>query len=106
MSPAQHGLNQVIDSLDFHDPFVPLIGNVNARSLSTGEEVREELRLQLTSCVQWNNTVQFMLDDGIQNFYEIGHGRILSGMVKRIDREASISSIGDFASVLAYASAS
>ena len=106
MSPAQHGLNQVIDSLDFHDPFVPLIGNVNARSLSTGEEVREELRLQLTSCVQWNNTVQFMLDDGIQNFYEIGHGRILSGMVKRIDREASASSIGDFASVLGYASAS
>jgi [acyl-carrier-protein] S-malonyltransferase len=47
-----------------------------------------------------------MLDDGIQNFYEIGHGRILSGMVKRIDREASVSSIGDFASVLAYANAS
>ena len=47
-----------------------------------------------------------MLDDGIQNFYEIGQGRILSGMVKRIDGEASISSIGDFASVLAYASAS
>ncbi len=106
MSPAQHGLNSVIDSLMFHDPFVPLIGNVTARSLKTGEEVREELRLQLTSCVQWNNTVKFMLNDGIQNFYEIGHGRILSGMVKRIDRGASITSIGDFASVLAYASAS
>ena len=106
MSPAQHGLNAVIDSLAFHDPFVPLIGNVAARSLNTGEEVREELRLQLTSCVQWNNTIRFMLDDGIQSFYEIGHGRILSGMVKRIDRGASITSIGDFASVLAYASAS
>ncbi len=106
MSPAQHGLNAVIDSLAFHDPFVPLIGNVTARSLNTGEEVREELRLQLTSCVQWNNTVRFMLDDGIRNFYEIGHGRILAGMVKRIDREASISSIGNFESVLAYASAS
>ena len=106
MGPAQHGLNAVIDSLAFHDPFVPLIGNVAARSLNTGEEVREELRLQLTSCVQWNNTIRFMLDDGIQSFYEIGHGRILSGMVKRIDRGASITSIGDFASVLAYASAS
>ena len=106
MSPAQHGLNAVIDSLAFHDPFVPLIGNVAARSLNTGEEVREELRLQLTSCVQWNNTIRFMLDDGIQSFYEIGHGRILSGMVKRIDRGASITSIGDFASVLEYASAS
>ncbi len=106
MGPAQHGLNSVIDSLMFHDPFVPLIGNVTARSLETGEEVREELRMQLTSCVQWNNTVKFMLNDGIQNFYEIGHGRILSGMVKRIDRGASTASISDFASVLAYASAS
>lgn len=106
MSPAQHGLNSVIDSLMFHDPFVPLIGNVTARSLKTGEEVREELRLQLTSCVQWNNTVKFMLNDGIQNFYEIGHGRILSGMVKRIDQGASTTSISDFVSVLAYASAS
>jgi [acyl-carrier-protein] S-malonyltransferase len=104
MSPAQNGLNAMIDSLDFHDPLVPLVGNVTAKSLGTADEVKEELRLQLTSCVQWNNTVKFMLNDGISNFYEIGHGRILSGMVKRIDRSATISNIGDFASVLAYAS--
>ena len=106
MSPAQSGLNEMIDSLTFHDPLVPLVGNVTARSLGTAEEVREELRMQLTSCVQWNNTVKFMLNDGITNFYEIGHGRILSGMVKRIDRAASVTSIGDFASVLNYASVS
>jgi [acyl-carrier-protein] S-malonyltransferase len=94
----------MIDSLTFHDPLVPLVGNVTAKSLGTAAEVKEELRLQLTSCVQWNNTVKFMLNDGISNFYEIGHGRILSGMVKRIDRSATISNIGDFASVLAYAS--
>jgi len=104
MSPAQNGLNSMIDSLTFHDPLVPLVGNVTAKSLDTATEVKEELRLQLTSCVQWNNTVKFMLNDGISNFYEIGHGRILSGMVKRIDRSATISNIGDFASVLAYAS--
>jgi [acyl-carrier-protein] S-malonyltransferase len=106
MSPAQSGLNDMIDSLTFHDPLVPLIGNVTAKSLGTAEEVREELRMQLTSCVQWNNTVKFMLNDGITSFYEIGHGRILSGMVKRIDRSASIANIGDFASVLKYATAS
>jgi [acyl-carrier-protein] S-malonyltransferase len=104
MSPAQNGLNSMIDSLTFHAPLVPLVGNVTAKSLDTATEVKEELRLQLTSCVQWNNTVKFMLNDGISNFYEIGHGRILSGMVKRIDRSATISNIGDFASVLAYAS--
>ena len=106
MSPAQRGLNDMIDSLTFHDPLVPLVGNVTAKSLGTAEEVREELRLQLTSCVQWNNTVKFMLNDGITSFYEIGHGRILSGMVKKIDRSASIANIGDFASVLKYATAS
>ena len=106
MSPAQNGLNAMIDSLTFYDPLVPLVGNVTAKSLGTADEVKEELRLQLTSCVQWNNTVKFMLKDGIDTFYEIGHGKILSGMVKRIDRSASITSIGDFASVLNYASAS
>ena len=106
MSPAQNGLNAMIDSLTFYDPLVPLVGNVTAKSLGTADEVKEELRLQLTSCVQWNNTVKFMLNDGIDTFYEIGHGKILSGMVKRIDRSASITSIGDFASVLNYASAS
>ena len=106
MSPAQNGLNAMIDSLTFHDPLVPLVGNVTAKSLATAEEVKEELRLQLTSCVQWNNTVKFMLNDGIDTFYEIGHGKILSGMVKRIYRSASVTSIGDFASVLNYSSAS
>jgi [acyl-carrier-protein] S-malonyltransferase len=106
MSPAQSGLDAMIDSLTFHDPLVPLVGNVTAKSLGTAEEVREELRMQLTSCVQWNNTVKFMLNDGITNFYEIGHGRILSGMVKRIDRAASVTNVGDFASVLKYASVS
>jgi len=106
MSPAQNGLNAMIDSLTFHDPLVPLVGNVTAKSLGTADEVKEELRLQLTSCVQWNNTIKFMLNDGIDAFYEIGHGRILSGMVKRIDRSASVTSIGDFASVLNYSSAS
>ena len=106
MSPAQSGLNAMIESLPFHDPLVPLVGNVTAKSLGTADEVKEELRLQLTSCVQWNNTVKFMLKDGIDAFYEIGHGRILSGMVKRIDRSASVTSISDFASVLKYSTAS
>jgi len=104
MSPAQNGLNAMIDSLDFQDPLVPLIGNVTAQSLTTSEQVKEELRMQLTSCVQWNNTVKFMLSDGIENFYEIGHGKVLSGMVKRINRRANVSNIGDFESVLSYAS--
>ena len=106
MSPAQNGLNDMIDSLTFHDPLVPLIGNVTAKPLKTAEDVREELRLQLTSCVQWNDTIKLMVEAGINDFYEIGHGRILSGMVKRIQRKSNVTNIDDFTSVLAYASAS
>lgn len=106
MSSAQHGLNKMIKSLRFHDPLIPLVGNVTAKPLKNAEEVREELRLQLTSCVQWNDTVKFMLKDGIRNFYEIGHGKTLSGMVRRINRDANVSSLGDFSSVLDYARAS
>ena len=106
MSPAQNGLNEMIDSLTFHDPLIPLIGNVTAKALKTAEDVREELRSQLTSCVQWNDTIKLMLHGGINDFYEIGHGRILSGMVKRIDRKSKVANIDDFTSVLAYASAS
>ena len=96
----------MIDSLTFHDPLVPLIGNVTAKPLKTAEDVREELRLQLTSCVQWNDTIKLMVEAGINDFYEIGHGRILSGMVKRIQRKSNVTNIDDFTSVLAYASAS
>ncbi|MDP7089646.1 MAG: 2-dehydropantoate 2-reductase N-terminal domain-containing protein, partial [Dehalococcoidia bacterium] len=103
---AQNGLNEMIDSLTFHNPLIPLIGNVTAKALKTAEDVREELRLQLTSCVQWNDTIKLMLHGGINDFYEIGHGRILSGMVKRIDRKSKVANIDDFTSVLAYASAS
>jgi [acyl-carrier-protein] S-malonyltransferase len=106
MSPAQNGLNEMIDSLTFHNPLVPLVGNVTAKALNTAEDVREELRLQLTSCVQWNDTIKLMLNDDINDFYEIGHGRTLSGMVKRIDRKSTVTNIHDFTSVLAYASAS
>jgi len=106
MSPAQNGLNEMIDSLTFHNPLVPLVGNVTAKALNTAEDVRKELRLQLTSCVQWNDTIKLMLNDDINDFYEIGHGRTLSGLVKRIDRKSTVTNIHDFTSVLAYASAS
>ena len=103
MGPAQEGLNKIIDSLEFNNPVIPLIGNVTAEPLVTAEEVKSELKMQLTSCVQWNNSVKNMIGDGISSFIEIGNGKILSGMIKRINRDAKITNISDFASVLEYA---
>ena len=102
MGPAQEGLNKIIDSLEFNNPLIPLIGNVTAEPLVTADEVKSELKMQLTSCVQWNNSIKHMIDDGINSFIEIGNGKILSGMIKRLNREAKITNVSDFDSVLEY----
>ena len=61
--------------------------------------------MQLTSCVQWNRTMDYMLDSGVRHYVELGPGRVLGGMMKRIDRKASVTSIGDYEGVCAYAAA-
>lgn len=103
MDPAQSGLNETLDSLDFADPDVPIIGNVTAKPLETADEVRDELKMQLQSCVQWNSSISYMHENGVNEFVEIGPGQVLSGMVKRIVPTAKLTSVGDFESAQAYA---
>ena len=105
MSPAQSGLNEAIEAVEFNDPLVPIIGNVDAKPLETAEEVKSELRRQLTSCVQWNNGIRQMLDNGVSEFVEMGNGRILSGMIRRIDRRAKVVNLSDSEAVWDYAAA-
>ena len=105
MSPAQSGLNEAIDSVEFQDPLVPIIGNVDARPLQTAEEVKSELRRQLTSCVQWSNGIRHMLDNGVDEFVEMGNGRILSGMIRRIERRINVVNMGEYDAVWEYAAA-
>ncbi len=103
MDPAQPGLDAVLDSLEFADPDVPIIGNVSAEPLTTAAEVKDELKKQLQSCVQWNNSVNYMYENGVSEFVEIGPGQVLSGMVKRIVPDVKVSSVGDFESVQSFA---
>lgn len=103
MAPAQSGLNEVIDSLELRDPLVPIVANCDAEILSTGEQVRDELRRQLTSCVQWHRIVRVMVSHGVDQFVEIGPGRVLSGLVKRIHRNAVTVNVGDAKSLQALA---
>lgn len=105
MSSAQSGLDDAIASTQFNDPLVPVVGNVDARPLSTADEVKSELRRQLTSCVQWNRGVQYMIGQGVTEFVEVGSGKVLSGMIRRIDRNANVRNVNDFESVWAYAEA-
>jgi [acyl-carrier-protein] S-malonyltransferase len=95
MQPAVDGMAKVIAKLEFKDPTTPIIGNTTAQPLTTARAVKEELLNQLCNCVQWQRSVEYMLGDGVSTFIEIGPGRVLAGLIKRIDRDVKIINIGD-----------
>jgi [acyl-carrier-protein] S-malonyltransferase len=101
MEPAKAGLVDFIDGLKFNNPEVPIIANCTGTPLHTGEEIKGELISQISACVQWKKSVDFMIKSGIDNFLEIGPGRALGGMVKKIDRRVNVASVNDIESIVA-----
>jgi [acyl-carrier-protein] S-malonyltransferase len=95
MQPAVDGMTQVMTNLKFNSPTVPIIGNTSAKPLTTAGAVKEELLAQLCNCVQWQRSIEYMINDGVSTFMEIGPGRVLAGLIKRIDRGVKIINIGD-----------
>ncbi len=99
MEPAVAGMKQYLDATEFKTPAIPVIGNVTGRPLADGAAVKKELIDQLTSPVQWQRTIEYMLDNGVTTFIEIGPGRVLTGLIRRINKEATTVNIGDLAAV-------
>ncbi len=95
MAHAQDSFNQAVELVNFLDPVIPIIGNVNAKPLINSGKIREDLRAQLNSRVRWTETIQFMISRGVSIFIEIGNNSVLSGLLKRIDRNAQGISIGN-----------
>jgi [acyl-carrier-protein] S-malonyltransferase len=95
MQIAADRLKKDIDSLQWTDLKIPLVNNVDARALTSADEVRESLVRQLPSPVRWQETIQVMFQMGIRNFIEIGPGKVLSGLVKRIVPEANTWNVMD-----------
>ncbi|MFC1925317.1 ACP S-malonyltransferase [Chloroflexota bacterium] len=94
MQPAADGLSQAVSGLTFRDPVVPIVANTSARPITTAEEVKAELLNQLCHCVQWQRSIEYMIDAGVSNFIEIGPGQVLTGLVKRINKEVETQNIG------------
>jgi len=99
MQPAVDGMSEIIATLDFQDPLVPIIGNTSAQPLTTAEQVKAELITQLCNCVQWQRSIEYMVDNGVSTFIEIGPGKVLTGLIKRISRDVNILNIGDTESI-------
>lgn len=95
MGSAQDDFNLAVAQVNIVDPIIPIIGNVTATPLTTAAEIRADLQAQLTSPVRWTESVRYMVSQGINTFIEVGNGSVLSGLVKRIHREAYAVSLGN-----------
>ena len=95
MQPAVDGMAEIMSSITFRQPIIPIIGNTTAQPLTTAESVKEELLRQLCNCVQWQRSIEYMVSDGVSTFIELGPGRVLAGLIKRIDKNVKILNIGD-----------
>jgi [acyl-carrier-protein] S-malonyltransferase len=95
MAEAAEGMRAVLESVEFHDPQVPLIANADGRPITTAGGCRTELVEHLTTGVDWVTAVERMAADGVTSFYEVGPGRVLTGLIKRIAPDAEAISVDD-----------
>ena len=93
MEPAREELEKAIDTTQFNEAKCPVYQNVTAKASTDINEIKENLKIQLTAPVRWTQSVQAMVADGATNFIESGPGKVLQGLVKKIHREAEVSSI-------------
>lgn len=88
MEPAREELAAAIEATNFNQPSCPVYQNVTASAVSNPEEIKKNLILQLTAPVKWTQSVQQMITDGATLFTEVGPGKVLVGLIKKINKEA------------------
>jgi [acyl-carrier-protein] S-malonyltransferase len=87
MEPAREELAAAIEATTFNTPSCPVYQNVTASAVSSADEIKKNLIIQLTAPVRWTQSVQQMIKDGATSFTEVGPGKVLVGLVNKIDRE-------------------
>ncbi len=90
MNSAREELAGAINGTHFSKPVCPVYQNVNSRPVIDPQEIRENLVAQLTSPVRWTQTIQNMISDGATNFIEVGPGKVLQGLVKKINKDMEV----------------
>ncbi len=100
MEPVIAEFSDIVSSFRFQPPVIPVISNVTARPLTDIDSVREELVKQLRNCIRWQGSVEYMMHNGVTTFYEIGPGRVLSSLIRRINSDlqtVNVSGVEDIA---------
>ena len=89
MAPAAESLSEALADVSFAPPRVPVISNVDAKPHADAEQIAEKLLAQLILPVRWQQSMEALLADGVERFFEIGPGRVLAGLMRRIHRRAN-----------------
>ncbi|MHB8261701.1 MAG: ACP S-malonyltransferase [Bacteroidia bacterium] len=90
MEPARAELEQAINQSTFHTPICAVYQNVNARAVTNPDEIKKNLIAQLTAPVRWTQTIEQMLKNGATQFIEVGPGKVLQGLIKKVNREVEV----------------
>ncbi|GGO25681.1 malonyl CoA-acyl carrier protein transacylase [Gemmobacter aquaticus] len=101
MQPAAHVMAEALAAVNIENPVVPVVVNVRAEAVMEADRIRDLLVAQVTGSVRWRESVLWMEQAGVTEFWEIGAGKALSGMIKRIAKEASTRAIGTPEDILA-----
>jgi [acyl-carrier-protein] S-malonyltransferase len=99
MQPAADIMAKALNDIKLEDPIVPLVANVRANEQNNGDMIKDLLIEQVTGSVRWRESIEFMISKGVSEVFEIGAGKALSGMVRRINREISVNQVFDTSSV-------
>ncbi len=100
MSAAADALAEALQKTNISDPSdIRIIANINARYYKNAEEIKKSLKRQLTNPILWQKCMERILADGVEKFYEIGPGRVLTGLMKRINRKINVINISNLQSI-------
>ena len=95
MKPAGERLQKVLEGVRVQSARIPVVANVCACPLRSGDDIERALVRQVAAPVLWEDSVRWMLEQGVDTFVEIGPGRVLSGLIRKIDRKANVYHVGD-----------
>jgi len=93
MDPAKAALARAVESLNFSEALIPIVSNVTARSHTKPEEIKANLIKQLNSTVLWNDCVDFMITEGVDQFFEVGPSKVLKGLMRKINPQIKVINI-------------
>ena len=105
MQPASEAMAAALKTVEIRRPTPPLVGNVRATAVEDPEEIRAGLVEQVTGTVRWRESVAYMAAEGVTRFIEVGTGKVLAGLVKRVAEGATAISIGTPADIAAFVAA-